>query len=122
MKMRVGERVYTFDQSRMLNTELMVVERETGFTAIEWQDALNRGSMIAVTALIWIVKRRYDGDPTLAFDKVVFDPDDIEMMFEDEESGKDSTSTSDAPTVEATNGTGSSSSPASDSVPGSQIA
>lgn len=120
MRLRVGTRVYTFDQTKMLNTELIAVERETGFTGVEWEDALNRGSALASTALVWILKRRYDGDPTVKFADVVFDADDIELLpDEDEQVGKGSTSTSDAPTVEVTSGTDSSSSSDTDSGPGS---
>lgn len=117
----VEGKTYTFDPDKFLNVELIAIERNTGMSAMEWQEGLNRVSMLAITGLVWILKRRSE-NPGLAFDDVVFDPNTLEMNFGDDSSGKApaSASESDLPKPVVTNGTGSSFYPSSVSVPGSQ--
>lgn len=135
MKLRVGDKVYEFDQSRMMNVELNLIEREIGMTGMEWQDALNRGSSLAMTGLVWILERRYGPNPRVRFADIVFDPEEVDLLGEDgkpwtesvdpnkvmneiEELGKSSTSGSIPASPEVMNGTALSSSTGLGSVPG----
>lgn len=96
MKVSADGEIYEFDPNRFLNTELMAIEKATdGMTAVEWQSGLNRGSMTAATALIWILRRRRaDPSPSgvglIRFDEVVFDAETLDMTVEDEDEGKGS--------------------------------
>jgi hypothetical protein len=95
VKVAAGGEIFEFDGNRFLNVEVMAIEKATGMTAVEWQDGLNRGSMTAATALIWILRRRRgdassSGPGILRFEDVVFDAESLDMMVEDEDEGKDS--------------------------------
>jgi hypothetical protein len=75
---------YTFDPDKFLNVEIMAIEHVTGMTGMEWQDGLNRGSITAVTALLWILIKRHD-DPTVKFDEIVFQASDVWLGASDEQ-------------------------------------
>lgn len=89
---RVGERVFVFDNDQFGNVELMAIERETGMTTLEWQLKLVSGSVTASTALVWMLRRRH-GEPHLPFDEVEFDMKDLFIDIgvdgEEETAGKD---------------------------------
>jgi hypothetical protein len=79
---------YEFEDTSADNIELMAIERVTGMTTAEWADAINRGSMLGTTALIWIMRRR--AEPGLKFDDVHFHPASLKVeTVEDDEPGKD---------------------------------
>ena len=130
MKIKAGGIVYEFDPNRFINVELMAVEKATGMTAVEWQNGLNRGSMIAATALVWILRRRL-GNPSansaglIAFDEIVFDAESLDMTGGEDEVKNSAPETSSATTPEpgpsptATTDTSSPSSTGGDSDPGS---
>ena len=116
MQINVDGKIYPFNMQKFLNTELMAVELETGFTAEKFQDKLNEGSMIAITALIWILKKRHE-DPTTKFSDVVFDTSTLDMVADPKETEADSISpTSDETAIPMTVLTGTASSSSSDSV------
>lgn len=71
MKILVDGEAFEFEQERITNVEGMAVERATGMLFAEWAEALTKGSMLAQTALVWIVKKRQQ--PTLRFDDVVYE-------------------------------------------------
>ena len=105
MKVTAGGNAYTFDPRKFGNRELMAVERETGMTAVEWQDGLTRGSMISVTALIWILRLRLgeraaDGSGPLEFDEVEFDADSVAISGGEDEVKGSAPETSSATTPE----------------------
>lgn len=85
-KISIEGKVYGFDQSLMTNKDYVQIERWTGMTTAEWEVALDRGSVIAMTGLVWVVLRQ-DGQENLAIDDVVFDPAEVEVQ-RDEEPGK----------------------------------
>jgi hypothetical protein len=89
VRVHVDGSTYEFEQNGFSNKDFIAIERELGMTAIEWRDGLNKSSMLAITGLIWILRRR-DEDPALRFDDVEFNPDTLDME-EDEDSGKDPT-------------------------------
>lgn len=96
VKLSIGDDSWDVELGRFLNVEIMAIERQTGMTASEFEDALNRGSMTAHTALVWLVRRRTE--PGLKFDDVVFNSADLSIAAaEDEalEEGKDEASSVD---------------------------
>src|SRR5882757_6624470 len=101
MKIAVGEKVYTFDPNKFMNVELIAIERATGMNAFEFQDGLNAGSMMAATALIWILDKR-EGK-IQAFDNVLFLAKDLDLSPEDDVEKKESSpeSSSDTPSTPA---------------------
>ena len=80
MKIIVDGQAYEFDMTRITNVEGMAIEKATGGTYQEWADSLQAGSMLALTALVWVVRKR--SEPTLTFDQVEFSHISVE---EDEE-------------------------------------
>lgn len=76
MKLVVDGQAFEFDQSRITNVEGMAIERATGMLFGEWAEGLKKGSMLAQTALVWVVKKRED--PTLRFDDIVYETLDVE--------------------------------------------
>jgi hypothetical protein len=98
MKVTVEGQVYDFDQDNVRNRTLIAIERATGMTTGEWQDALTRGSVLAATALVWVILRE-NGQPDLEFDDVDFNPQTMEIADADEEPGKDLTDEAPSPTT-----------------------
>jgi len=80
---------YEFSEGSMTNLEAMAIEDVLGVTVGEWQDLLNRRSMRATTALVWMLRRREE--PALKFEEVVFNPSsiDFDTSDEDAEEGKE---------------------------------
>lgn len=70
---------WAFDPDKMKSSELIAIEDATGWTAAEWGDAAERGSIKAVHALLWVMLRR--DRPTLTLDQVP-DFDMTEVDFE----------------------------------------
>lgn len=122
MRISAGGKTFTFDPNKFLNTELIAVERATGFSAIEFQDGLNRGSMMAATALLWILQKRHV-DPTIQFDDVEFDSATLLLEDDPKEPAPDSISQESGETaipITVPSGTEFSSSVISDSDRGNQ--
>lgn len=70
-------RVWQFDPNHMKSSEMMQVERMTGFTWAEWIDACARGSMTAVHALLFVLLKR--DMPELDPNAVEFELDQIDI-------------------------------------------
>lgn len=70
---------WTFEFEKMKSSELIAIEDSTGWTAAEWGDAAERGSIKAVNALLWVMLRR--DRPGLELDQVP-DFDMSEIAFE----------------------------------------
>jgi hypothetical protein len=70
---------WDFDPDKMKSSELIAIEEATGWTAAEWGDAAERGSVKAVNALLWVMLRR--DRPGLDLDQVP-DFDMTEIDFE----------------------------------------
>lgn len=75
----IGDETYEFDPNKFMNVELIAVERETGMTSFDWQNKLNQGSMIAVTALIWVLRKRQG--KIQQFDEIEFETDTLVVDF-----------------------------------------
>jgi len=70
MRLKIDGTSYDFDIEGMSNRDAIAVERVTGNTFGEWAERLKAGSMEAVTALVWIIRRQ--SDPGLKFNDVEF--------------------------------------------------
>lgn len=68
---------WDFDPDKLLSPECMTIERMTGQTYAEWLDALGRGSMGAVHALLYVLMKR--DRPTLAADQVQFSLSEVDV-------------------------------------------
>lgn len=90
MRLTIDGEVYDFDPGKLTNVEGMAIETVTGLMFSEWAEALQKGSMTAQTALVWVVKKRQN--PTLRFSEVEFSMDSIEVE-QDEADPKDVPST-----------------------------
>lgn len=88
MKLTVEDRVYELDRDSLTNVELMAIEDVTGLPFQRWIEALDGGSLKAITALVWIMRVREE--PGLVFADVVFRAATLDVDLGDEESGKDS--------------------------------
>lgn len=82
MRIVADGKTYTFDPDKILNTELIDVERAIGMTAPEFEVKLNAGSVMAITALIWIIRKRTERG--LVFDDVVFEATNIDMSADEQ--------------------------------------
>ena len=77
-------RKWDFDPSRLMNAEAEAIERVSKLSFAEWADAVTRGHMGAIHALLWVMLKRVD--PTLAYDAVQFSLSEIDFELDDEES------------------------------------
>lgn len=90
MRITVEGRTYQVDREGITNRELMVMERFTGLTSDEMALALERGSVVAATALVWLARHREE--PGLAVEDVEFRTAGLKVDDEpDPEPGKDPT-------------------------------
>lgn len=75
---RIGEHeVHEWDRRKMLNVEYGAMERVTGHIGADLEDALNNGGANAMTALVWVLRKRTH--PKLRFEEVVFQMDDLKI-------------------------------------------
>jgi hypothetical protein len=86
MRVTVDGKTYELATDSLLNVECMAVEKVTGLTTGEWTESLGKGSMLAITALVWIIRKRTE--PTLGLDEVVFGVASLEMEEDEEPEGK----------------------------------
>jgi hypothetical protein len=78
VKLTIEGEAFDFDPQKLTNVEGMAIENVTGMLFGEWADALTKGSMLAQTALVWVVKKRKE--PTLRFGDVSFDLSSISIQ------------------------------------------
>lgn len=75
------------EPDKMLSPEVMAIERLTQMTFAEWGDALGRGSITALHALLFVLLKREM--PVLKPSDLSFSMDDIDIQpDEDEEAPK----------------------------------
>jgi hypothetical protein len=98
-KIMLADKTYTFDSERILNVEYMAIEKETGWTAIEWEIKLNTGSVTAATALLWIILRRHV-NPAMDFSEVEFDMSTLEIVLQDGKEDEAPKAPTDSPSTE----------------------
>ncbi len=97
-----GEK-YEFDQQRVMNVEAMAIKRVTseslGF--IDWLKAVGDSDVEAITALVWIVRKRIT--PELRFSDVEFNVMEfIETLEADAETDVESDPTDSTTTPDVT--------------------
>jgi hypothetical protein len=74
---------WEFSEDTADSSELVDLELATGWTTGEWQDAVNRGSMRGLVALVWLLRRRTE--PDLPLNDVKFRVADLKVEFLTEE-------------------------------------
>jgi hypothetical protein len=88
MILHAGDEKFEFSPKDILNVEAIAVKRKTGLDFQPWMEALSRFEAEAMTALVWVAKKRQD--PTLRFEDVSFPLGsiDFEMTPEEEQEAK----------------------------------
>lgn len=80
-KIHVGtgenRKTYALDRETILNTEFIAIERATGFRMAELFAELAESSMVAITAVVWILRCREE--PGLRFEDVQFAISELDL-------------------------------------------
>lgn len=87
LKITLDDKTYLFSEDTSDNIELVDLEELTGWALGELVERLAAGSMKAVTALVWILRRR--DEPGLAFRDVRFKTSDLALEFLEDDPGND---------------------------------
>lgn len=95
---------YDCDFNKMLNVEFIAIERFTGLTVQGVAQGLEQASSIAVTSIVWVLRRRKE--PGLRFEDVQFvfsevEIEDLDDKDESEAPKEDSTDSDDQSPPEA---------------------
>lgn len=69
--------VWDVDLNKLMNAESEAIEKRTGMTYTEFGDALQRGSVSAMHALLWVLRKRKI--PTLEYGQVQFTTDEVSL-------------------------------------------
>lgn len=78
MKFSIDDTEWEFDESTLLNTEAIKIQRETGYNLKTFFTVIREMDPIALTALVWITWLRNGKD--VKFEDVVFDLTKIELV------------------------------------------
>ena len=76
-KVTIAGETFSLDENDITNREAMAIESATGVTFGEFGELLKKGSALALTALVWILKRR--ANPSLKFGDVDFKFGELEL-------------------------------------------
>jgi hypothetical protein len=76
-------KTYAFDPNKLLNTEYIAIERAAQLTVSQLGAGLSNGSLTAVTAIVWVLRKR--DEPRLQFGEVLFTLDECEIEDPDDE-------------------------------------
>lgn len=102
MILHAGEEKYEISPKRILNVEAIAVKRKIGLDYQAWMEAMSNFDPEALTAFVWIAKRRME--PTFRYEDVSFELGSIEFELNDEEKAEmeaaNSPKAEDAPTPE----------------------
>jgi hypothetical protein len=82
----IDPKKWDFAPEKLMNPESEAIERVTKMTFGEWADAVTRGSVTAIHALLWVLLKR--ADPTLTYDAVQFSLSEVDFELTDEESAE----------------------------------
>jgi len=77
------EKRWDFDVNALMTDEAELIERHTKMTYGEWSNALNRGSMLAYRALLFVYLRR--DNRALKWADVQFRAGDVDIEYDDDE-------------------------------------
>lgn len=83
LRIGVGGQSWDVDLAKLLNVEIIAIERAVGMSVVELGEALDRGSVLALTAVVWVMRRR--GDPGLKFDDVTFPIGELDSTWVQDE-------------------------------------
>lgn len=72
-----NRKTYVLDRDSLMNTEAIAIEAATGRTLLDVFNGLPEVSMISITALVWILRRREE--PGLRFEEVQFAISDLDL-------------------------------------------
>jgi hypothetical protein len=79
LRVTLAGQSWVFSEDDTDNTDLIDIEDATGWTTAEWLDQIGRGSMRALTALVWHFQRK--DKPGLALVDVKFRAKDLGVEF-----------------------------------------
>lgn len=74
---------WEFAPAKMMSPEAETIERLTKMTFVQWQNAVQDGSMLATRALLFVLLKR--ATPGIKFDTVQFSMAEIDWELGDEE-------------------------------------
>ena len=96
MQLVLNGQSYNANPDELTNREGMEVERVTGRSFMEWTADLKAGSMLAYTALVYVLRRR--DEPDLRFGDVEFTMGELNasMQLDDDEARASLDATEDA--------------------------
>lgn len=80
-------KTYEVELGKLMNVELIAVEKMTGLALDPLLMGLAEKSLTATTALVWIMRKRQE--PRLKFDEVTFSLDEVLIEFPDLEDDED---------------------------------
>ena len=83
MILHAGGDKWEISPKDILNVEAIAVKKRTGLDFQDWMNALGEFNAEAITALVWIARKRVE--PTLKFDDVAFPLSSIEFELSEEE-------------------------------------
>ena len=74
-----ARQTYEYRHGKLLNVEYGAMDRVSGLVGVDLEQALDKGGMNAMTALIWVLRKRQE--PTLRYEQVVFTADEMSFEF-----------------------------------------
>lgn len=78
--MRLTLEGHTYDYTgKLMLPEAAAIQKATGMTYGEWQTALNKGDVVAVAALLWVLKKR--AGEIMPFSQLDFDVNELATTF-----------------------------------------
>lgn len=83
IRITVGGASYEYDETRLMNTEAIALQKATGLRPPEFAEGLENGDAIALSGLVWLIMRRAGQD--IKFSDLEFDLAAIEMESDEEE-------------------------------------
>lgn len=83
MQLNIGDESYLFDPEALRNDEADALERALGYSFTEFGKRLRDGYTSAVTAYVWVMRRRED--PKVRMSDVKFTVGDIKVSYSDDE-------------------------------------
>lgn len=83
MIVKAGDDKFDISPKDILNTEAMMIKRKIGLDFQTWLEAMGKMDAEAVTALIWIARKRTN--PNERYEDVVFPLGAVEFELTDEE-------------------------------------
>lgn len=77
------ERSWDLDFDTMKASEWIAIEKQAGFTSVELAQALQKGSFLAIKALLWLLLKR--DMSTVPWDSVEFSMSEIDIVDDEDE-------------------------------------